>query len=304
VLCIKCSKEAVEFVRYNGSHLCEEHFLEYVERRVKKEIRQQVDLDGKRKVAVALSGGKDSSVALYIVVQALRQRRDLSVVAITVDEGISGYRPKTMERARELTKMLDVEHHIISFNDEVGKTMDQIALAMGDKGPCSYCGVIRRRCMNKVAREIGADVLATGLNLDDTAQSILMNFTRGDVERLARLGPHLKVQPGLIPRIQPLRSIPEKESYLYAMLRCLPFSDDECPYADLALRNEYRSIIDSLEAKHTGTKFAIIASYDAIRQSLAEKFPQAGLQLCECGEPTCNQRCMACELLEEVRKMV
>lgn len=302
--CIKCSKEAVEYIRYNGSHLCEEHFLEYVERRVKKEIRQQVDLDGKSKVAVALSGGKDSSVALYIVHQALKQRRDLGVVAITVDEGIAGYRPRTMEKARELTDMLGVEHHFISFQDEVGKTMDDIAKATGQKGPCTYCGVIRRRCMNKVAREVGADVLATGLNLDDTAQSILMNFTRGDVERLARLGPHQKVQPGLIPRIQPLRSIPEKESYLYAMLRHLPFSDDECPYADLALRNEYRSIVDGLEAKHTGTKFAIVASYDAIRPALAEICPQAELQLCECGEPTCNPRCMACELLEEVRKMV
>ncbi|MDD1756744.1 MAG: TIGR00269 family protein, partial [Methanomassiliicoccales archaeon] len=116
--------------------------------------------------------------------------------------------------------------------------------------------------------------------------------------------PHQKVQPGLIPRIQPLRAIPEKESYLYAMLRRLPFSDDECPYADLALRNEYRAIVDGLEAKHTGTKFAIVASYDAIRPSLAVRYPQADLQLCDCGEPTCNQRCMACELLEEVRKMV
>jgi uncharacterized protein (TIGR00269 family) len=304
VQCIKCSKEAVEYVRYNGSHLCEEHFLEYVERRVKKEIRQQVDLDGKYKVAVALSGGKDSSVALYIVHQALKQRRDMSVVAITVDEGIAGYRPKTLDKARELTKMLGIEHLIISFQDEVGKTMDDIVRAKGDKGPCTYCGVIRRRCMNKVARDVGADVLATGLNLDDTAQSILMNFTRGDLERLARLGPHRKVQPGLIPRIQPLRTIPEKESYLYAMLRGLPFSDDECPYADLALRNEYRSIVDVLEAKHTGTKFAIVASYDAIRPSLAEQYPQVDLRLCECGEPTCNQRCMACELLGEISKMV
>ncbi|MDD1746256.1 MAG: TIGR00269 family protein [Methanomassiliicoccales archaeon] len=302
--CIKCSKEAVEYVRYNGSHLCEEHFLEYVERRVKKEIRQQVDLEGKSKVAVALSGGKDSSVALYIMHLALRQRRDISVVAITVDEGISGYRPRTMEKAKELTRSLGIEHLVISFQGEVGMTMDGIAKASGDKGPCTYCGVIRRRCMNKVARDVGADVLATGLNLDDTAQSILMNFTRGDVERLARLGPHQKVQPGLIPRIQPLRAIPEKESYLYAMLRRLPFSDDECPYADLALRNEYRAIVDGLEAKHTGTKFAIVASYDAIRPSLAVRYPQADLQLCDCGEPTCNQRCMACELLEEVRKMV
>ena len=302
--CIKCPKEAVEYVRYNGSHLCDEHFLEYVERRAKREIRRQVDLDGMSKVAVALSGGKDSSVALFILHQALGQRRDMQLVAITVDEGIEGYRPRTLARAREITKMLGIEHRVISFQEEVGRTMDDIARASAQKGPCSYCGVLRRRCMNKVARDVGADVLATGLNLDDTAQSILMNFTRGDVERLARLGPHVKVQPGLIPRIQPLRSIPEKESYLYALLRQLPFSDDECPYADLALRNEYRAIVDDLEERHTGTKFSIVASYDAIRPSLVERYPQAGLSVCECGEPTCNQRCMSCALLEEVRKMV
>jgi len=302
--CIKCGSEAIEFVRYNGAHLCEEHFLEYVERRVKKELRKEIDLDGKHLLAVALSGGKDSSVALHIIVQTLRHRRDLEVCAITVDEGIAGYRPGTLEKARELCKRLGVEHHVVSFREEVGKDMDEIAQVTGAKTPCSYCGVLRRRCMNKVARAIGADVLATGLNLDDTAQSVLMNFTRADVERLARLGPHTRVQPGLIPRIQPLRMIPEKESYLYALLRALPFSDEVCPYADLALRNEYREIVDQLEEKHPGTKFSIIASYDAIKPLLMEAYPPASLRTCDCGEPTCNQRCMSCELLEEVRKMV
>jgi uncharacterized protein (TIGR00269 family) len=302
--CIKCHREAVTFIRYNGSHLCDEHFLEYVERRVKKELRHQIDLDGVKKLAVALSGGKDSSVALCILVEALHHRPDLEIVAITVDEGIIGYRPKTIEKATELTSQLGVKHHIISFQDEVGKDMDQLARAKSDKGACTYCGVLRRRCMNSLARKMGAEVLATGLNLDDTAQSILMNFTRGDVERLARLGPHIKVQPGLIPRIQPLRLVPENETYLYALLKSLPFSDDVCPYADSALRNEYREIVNKLEDKHPGTKHSIVASYDSIRPLLMEAYPPAELGRCPCGEPTNNQKCMSCALLEEIRKMV
>jgi uncharacterized protein (TIGR00269 family) len=302
--CIKCHREAITFIRYNGSHLCDEHFLQYVERRVKKEIRQQIDLDCVKKLAVALSGGKDSSVALCILVEALRHRPDLEIVAITVDEGILGYRPKTIEKAAELTSRLGVQHRIISFHDAVGKTMDELARTKSDKGACTYCGVLRRRCMNSLARELGAEVLATGLNLDDTAQSILMNFTRGDVERLARLGPHLKVQPGLIPRIQPLRLVPENETYLYALLKGLPFSDDECPYADSALRNEYREIVNKLEDKHPGTKHSIVASYDSIRPLLMEAYPPAELGRCDCGEPTNNEKCMSCALLEEIRKMV
>ncbi len=302
--CIKCHREAVTYVRYNGAHLCDEHFLQYVERRAKKEIRQQIDLDGVTKLAVALSGGKDSSVALCILVESLRQRPGLQIVAITVDEGIFGYRPKTLVKAAELTAWLGVEHHIISFKDMIGKEMDEIAKAMSDKGACTYCGVLRRRCMNSLARELGAEVLATGLNLDDTAQSILMNFTRGDIERLARLGPHIKVQPGLIPRIQPLRLIPENETYLYALLRELPFSDDECPYADSALRNEYREIVNRLEDKHPGTKHSIVASYDSIRPMLLKTYPPAELGRCDCGEPTSNQKCMTCSLMEEIMKMV
>ena len=68
--------------------------------------------------------------------------------------------------------------------------------------------------MNKAARDIDADVLATGHNLDDITQAILMNFTRGDIERLARLGPHSKVQPGLVPRILPL-SWSQKRRLIY-----------------------------------------------------------------------------------------
>ncbi len=301
--CIKCGKEPITYVRYNGSHLCEEHFLEFVEKRVRREVRRQVDLDGRRRLAVALSGGKDSSVTLSILAETLERRRDLTVFAVTVDEGIRCYRPITIRKAVKLCRDLGIEHHVIKLKDEADRTMDDIASKVGSKSACAYCGVLRRRCMNKLARDLEADVLATGLNLDDTAQSILMNFTRGDVEKLARLGPHERVQPGLVPRIQPLRQIPEKESLMYAILRNLPFSSAECPYAEGALRNEYREIVDDLEKNHPGTRHAILNSYDALRPVLMESYPPAQLRVCECGEPTSGEICKSCELLEEVKKM-
>ncbi|MDD1769998.1 MAG: TIGR00269 family protein [Methanomassiliicoccales archaeon] len=301
--CIKCGKEPITFIRYNGSHLCEEHFLEFVVKRVRKEMRRQVNLDGKHRLAVALSGGKDSSVTLSILAETLERRRDFTVLAITVDEGIACYRPGTMQKAEELCRDLGVEHHVIRVADETSRTMDEIASKVGVRSACTYCGVLRRRCMNKLARDLDADVLATGLNLDDTAQSILMNFTRGDVEKLARLGPHTRIQAGLIPRIQPLRLIPEKESLMYAMLRELPFSSAECPYAEGALRNEYREIVDELEDRHPGTRHAIVNSYDAMRPYLLAAYPPANLEVCGCGEPTSGDVCKSCELLEEVKRI-
>ncbi|HSV42412.1 MAG TPA: tRNA 2-thiocytidine biosynthesis TtcA family protein, partial [Methanomassiliicoccales archaeon] len=258
--CSKCSKSASTFIRYNGTHLCREHFNEYVEKRVKREVRQQLILDGKRRLGVCISGGKDSAVTLELMVKILGQRRDVEICAITVDEGIDGYRPNTLTQAQEQCRRLGVTHHIVTFKEVVGMDLDDMAPFDNERTACSYCGVFRRRCLNQKAKELSVDLLVTGHNLDDTAQSVLMNFTRGDVERLARLGPHLKVQPGLVPRMEPLRTIPEKESMLYAILNGIEHSDEECPYAGEALRNEYRRIIDSLEDGHPGTKHSIVSS--------------------------------------------
>jgi uncharacterized protein (TIGR00269 family) len=130
---------------------------------------------------------------------------------------------------------------------------------------------------------------------------ILMNFTKGDVERLSRLGPHSRVKPGLIPRIQPLRSIPEREVFLYASLRGFSFHESRCPHAGEALRNEYRAIINELEEKHPGTRHSILNSNDAIKPALEMTFEPAELNRCErCGEPTPGRLCMACRMLEEI----
>jgi uncharacterized protein (TIGR00269 family) len=302
VQCSRCGRDAVTYIRYNGSHLCSSHFQEYVERRVKKELRDQVDLATTKHIAVAISGGKDSCAALLLVHDILSERRDVTISAITVDEGIEGYRPDALRKAADLSRSLDIEHHTIAFKDLVGTTMDQVAKDLGERTPCAYCGVFRRQCMNQKAREIGAQALATGHNLDDIAQAVLMNFTRGDVERLARMGPHNKVQPGLVPRIMPLRQIPEKEAYLYALCRGIDFADSTCPYWEAALRNEYRDIIDGMEARSPGSKHSVLASYDAIRPLLQQKYPQTDLRLCSCGEPSPKGRCMACTMIDELKK--
>ena len=300
--CSKCGSPAVTYIRYNGSHLCQDHLLEYVERRVKKEVRSQLHLKGEAHIGVGASGGKDSQTVLYLLNKILECRKGVRITAITVDEGIEGYRHGTIPKVSELCRELGMEHVIISYDEVAGMDLDDMVSRTGEAEACSYCGVFRRRCLNLKAKELGVDVLALGHNLDDMAQSILMNFMRGDVERLARLGPHERMQPGLVPRIQPLRMIPEKETYMYAMLSGIPFSDAECPYAEHALRNEYREIVNSMEDKHPGTRHSILGSYDRLRPLMRDGFPQVELGMCHCGEPTLGERCMACEMLLRLDK--
>lgn len=296
-----CGKGAVYFARYSGEHLCPTHFCESVERRVRKEMRKQGPFKRDETIAVALSGGKDSVVTLRLLHEILKENPRITIRAVTIDEGIASYRPPSIETSARHCKEIGVEHVVLSYEETAGVTMDKVvANPLRTMAPCAYCGVLRRRNLNEAARRASATHLATGHNLDDYAQSILMNHLRGDTDRLARLGPHSadRVTPGLVPRILPLRLIPEKEVALYAILRGWEFHDGECPYSVEATRGRYRDLLLDLEEKEPGTRHALVAGYDRLAPLLKSG---AALSACEsCGEPTSGARCRACALVESV----
>src|SRR5437879_11295680 len=251
-----------------------------------------------------MSGGKDSSTTAALLAKFLANRRDVELVGVTIDEGIASYRPPGSEHARRRCARLGIEHRVLAYAETVGHGMDDVVDVDPEAIPCSYCGPFRREALNRAAREVDATYVATGLNLDDTAQSVLMNVARGDIEKLARMGPHATRQPGLVPRIQPLRMIPEKEVYLYALLSGIEFHDATCPYAERAQRGRFREILHRLEEESPGTRHAIVSGYDQVRPLLQSAYPPATLNACvRCGEPTVRAVCKACELRERIEKI-
>lgn len=249
-------------------------------------------------VAVALSGGKDSSVALALAAAYFGRRPTARVVAVSVDEGIAGYRSRTLETAASLARSLGIEHRVVEAEAELGTTTDRLARARPGVPPCSYCGVWRRGLLNRAARASGADVLVLGFNLDDLAQTVLMNLVRGDLDRLVRMAPHRKRQPGLVPRIAPLAQVPEREVFLYAHLRGLPFAHDECPHAPAALRNRFREIVWQLEDAQPGTRQSLLRTHARL-VDLWLRHEEAGTPgTCRlCGEPSSSDICRSCAYL-------
>jgi len=301
IYCLKCKKPSVTFIRYNGTHLCKNHFFEYFEKRVKRELKKQGKTDDESKIGIAVSGGKDSIVVLHLMHKIFSVRPNIKLFAITIDEGIRGYRDNSIKVTIDNCKKLGIKHYIVSFKDFIGKTMDEISKLDDNLGECTYCGVFRRFCLNTKTKELGITKLVTGHNLDDMSQSIIMNFINGDIQKLARLGPHKKIQPGLVPRLMPLRSIPEKEIMLYAIIKNIDFHNAECPYAVNASRRLYRDIIDNLELVNPGTRHSILRSYDGIYDLLLKKFPPANLNKCViCSEPTSQNKCKTCILKEKI----
>jgi len=300
--CSKCSSDAITFIRYSGAYLCAPHFREFFLKRTKKALRKQMEWStgqGKTTIAVGLSGGKDSSTLLVVLKEIIGRNPNVSLSAVCVDEGIEEYRPSSVGIAQRLCASLGVDMEIVSFRKVLGFTLDEATKAMDERAPCTFCGVFRRLCLNSAARDMGADYLAVGLNLDDCAQSVLMNFARGDMNKLARLGPHRQIHEGLVPRILPFREIPEKEIYLFAMLEGLEIHPLECPYAPMAQRNIYRDTVNMLEEATPGTRHAIMRSYDRLYPFFREIHPATTLARCKkCGGPCSATICKACDLKE------
>lgn len=291
--CQRCGKNAVAYQKYSNAHLCKPHFIQDVERKIKRDIRKFKMVERGDRIAVALSGGKDSIVLLYMLHKLFQKRPDIELSAITIDEGIKGYREKTLPHAVKLTGELGINHRIRSFEDEFGTTLDELT-EKKEAAACTLCGVLRKNILNKAARELGATKLAIGHNLDDEAQTIMMNYLRGDMDRMKRMS--TAFQPGMVLRIKPLRSIPEKEVALYGFLNNLPVSTDECPYAGGALRNEVREMLNNYEVKHPGTKYSLLGGFEIVSQAL--QLPESQVIQCEkCGEPSSETLCKTCRLL-------
>ena len=166
-------------------------------------------------------------------------------------------------------------------------------------GPCSYCGVLRKKILNTTARDIGATKLVIGHNLDDESQTIMLNHFRGDVERMVRFSALSEID-GFILRVKPLRKIPEKEVALYAYLNDLPMELTGCPYSFGALRKEVRRLINSFEVNHPGTKYSLVNGYDTMVPLIAKSLNMTDVQSCQiCSEPCNDIVCQACKMLEK-----
>ena len=303
VRCHECDSPAVIDRPYANDHLCVSHFRASIEERFRREMHRQLPRFPGGVIAVALSGGKDSSVALALSQQYFGRRPHVRLVALTVDEGIDVYRATTIASAADLCHRLDVDHRVLRARDLLGTTTDEASRALPGIAPCSYCGVWRRQLLNRGARDVHADALVLGFNLDDLAQTVLMNLARADVERMPRMAPHRTRQPGLIPRIAPLASIPEREVYLYARLNALPFDHAECPHAHEASRNVFRDVVWRLEAALPGTRHALLRTHERIVDLLAPSVMATHPGRCaDCGEPAGGQLCRACEYLRTVRQ--
>ncbi len=305
--CSICGKEAVYCAKYEGRCFCDEHYTNWFEKKVRRTIRNYKFFSKNEHIVIAASGGKDSLAAMYFLSKLKQRVPGWRITALLIDEGIRGYRDVTIKDFIEAAERWGIDHHITSFKEEIGYTLDEIVKIGYEKGlkykPCTYCGVFRRYLLNKKAREIGGTVLVTAHNLDDVVQTFVMDLLRGDTAKIPRMGPvsGVNVHPKFVKRVKLFYEVYEKEVVVYTLVNNIyPSTFVECPNARFSPRWYVREFLNNMEERQPGTKHSLLRSLLSLINKLKGK-ERENLTTCKiCGEPSSNPVCRACQLKIEL----
>jgi len=299
--CDRCENQIAYTRKYSGEKLCSQCFSNSILRKTAKTISKYKMIQNDELVAVAVSGGKDS-LALLKIMNEMAANHNFRIKAFTIDEGIPGYRNEALEIVENFCKNLNVELTTYSYKELFELTLDEaLDLRENEKtSSCSICGTLRRRAMEYAAKDIEADVIATGHNLDDTLQTFVINMVSGDTNKVGWMDPD--TSGNSLRKIKPFCEIYESEIVFYAFTNNIPFQSEPCPHMNEGIRTEIREFLNSLENKHSGIKNNLYQSVIKVSQIVKDS-NQKQKMICEkCGSECTGTICSVCNMVLKLKE--
>ncbi len=274
-----------------------------IERNAKNTIKKFGLLNKKEKILVAVSGGKDSTAVLHML-----NKWGYNIEAAAIDVNLGGYSKSNMGNITSFCKKESIPLYIISIKDEFGCSHCYIRDALNSKGiklnSCAVCGVLRRYLLNKAAKKLKAKKLVTGHNLDDEAQSIMMNFFRNTLQWSARLGPKsgMPRAKGFVQRVKPFYFIPEKDIEKYSRIMKFPVKYGRCPCSSDVFRRFVGDFLGDYEKENKLVKKNIVDYFMRVQPQLKQKYKTQTYTYCQkCGEPSKGSICRTCQIILEIK---
>ena len=214
---------------------------------VRRAITDYQLIENGDKIAIGVSGGKDSVVLLQAL--ALLRRFigiEYELYAITLDPGFNGLQGDYSPIAR-LCQSLDVPY--ILKRTEIGHIVFDLR---EEEHPCSLCAKMRRGALHDAAKEAGCNKVALGHHNDDALETFFMNlFIEG---RIGCFAPKSYLSRKDLTLIRPLLYLSEKEIANCAGRNNLPIVKSVCPADGVTSREKMKTFIREMEHKDHGFK--------------------------------------------------
>lgn len=224
-------------------------------KRILGSIRRAVEeynlIEDGDKVAVGVSGGKDSMALLY----ALKLFQRFSPVkydleALTLTLGFDGF---DLTPVKEFCAKIDVPYTI--KETKIGKIVFDVR---EEKNPCSLCAKMRRGALHNLMKEKGCNVLALGHHADDAIETLFMSmFYEG---RINTFSPKTHLSRKDIYAIRPMIYVEEREIIGAIRKHGLPIVESPCPANKQTKREEIKTLMRQIYKEIPGSKDRIITS--------------------------------------------
>jgi len=292
-------------MRQHKLALCKEHYLEWIPEQTARFIKKYKMFTSDEKILVAVSGGKDS-LSLWDILVRLGYQADGLYLGLGIDGGVD-YSHESQRLTEKFANENHLKLHVVDIEKEYGNSIPVLSEISyrGHGKPCAVCGLAKRHEMNRIARDFGYDVLATGHNLDDEAAVLFGNTLSWSSEYLLRQSPVLEGSDGLARKVKPLCRFYEREMTAYAIARGIEYIYDECPFADGSQSIFYKESLNLLETARPGTKLIFYLNFLEAKNSgklFIEKNERLSqLHPCpKCGQPTSTPDfCSFCRMIEK-----
>lgn len=201
---------------------------------MRKAIEEYHMIEEGDKIAVCLSGGKDSITLLHGL-KALQRfyPKSFELLAISIDPGFDFFDTSLLKQICD-----DVNVPLLVEKSNAKEIVFDIRQ---EKNPCSLCANLRRGVINSVAIREGCNKIALGHNQDDVLETFLLNlFYTGNISTFA---PVSYMDRSQITLIRPLIYTPEKEARRFVRKNNLTVMPKVCPMDGVSKREEMKQFI-------------------------------------------------------------